>query len=428
MISGTHSSAPSDSISVQYNPFNQQSSGLTPGDVIQSLIERRQNLEKGGVNCIPFPFKRFKQEVPGVEQGQYVIVTASTKIGKSQITNFLYVYNTLEYAFQHPEQCSVHIIYFSLEESPQRVIERYMSHLLYQLDGMRIAPADLRSTNAEYPVPEEALELLKTKPYQDRLRFFEENVQFETEETNATGIRNVCVEYAKQVGTLKTHKIKSKINPDIDVDVFDSYVPNDPNHYKIVVVDHMSLIDTERGFTLKSCMDKLSEYFVKYLRNRFGFTCVAVQQQAFENEGLEAMKQKKLLPTAAGLSDTKYTSRDCDLVLGLFSPEKFGLPSWNGYTIAKDQGGLGGYARFMQVIANRNGEVGGVCPLFFDGAVCDFQELPRPEDADALSKFYLEAESRRNYKQQRKLLSLGAVINTVINNMKGKNNYNKRKK
>jgi hypothetical protein len=428
MISGTHESAPSESISAQYNPFSPRISGLTPDEVIKSLIERRENLEKGGVNCIPFPFKRFSQEIPGVEQGQYIIMTASTKIGKSQCTNFLYVYNTLEYAFQHPEKCSVHIIYFSLEESPQRVIERYMSHLLWQLDGMRLAPADLRSTNAEYPVPQEALDLLQTKPYQDRLRHFERCVQFETEETNATGIRNVCIDYAKIVGTLKTHKIKSKADPNVEVDVFDSYVPNDPNHYKIVIVDHMSLVDTERGYRLKDSMDKLSEYFVKYLRNRFGFTCVAVQQQAFENEGLEAMKQKKLLPTAASLSDTKYTSRDADLVLGLFSPDKFGLPTWNGYTIAKDQGGLGSYARFMQVIANRNGEVGGVCPLFFDGAVCDFQELPKPEDVNALSQFYLEAESRRSYKQQRKLLSLGAVVNTVIKNLKKNNNYNKRKK
>ena len=426
MITGTN---PSAGIAVQYSPFTtDQNIGLSPQDVIQSLIKRKENIEKGGVNCIPLPFERFRQDIPGIEQGQYVIVTASTKIGKSQLTNFLYVYNTLEYAFQNPDKCTVHIIYFSLEESPQRVIERYMSHLLWQLDGMRIAPADLRSTNADYPVPQEALDLLQTKPYQDRLRFFEENVQFETEETNSTGVRNVCVEYAKTVGTIHTHKIKSKSDPEREVDVFDSYTPNDPNHYKIVIVDHMSLIDSERGFRLKDSMDKLSEYFVKYLRNRFGFTCIAVQQQAFENEGLEAMKQKKLLPTAAGLSDTKYTSRDADLVLGLFSPDKFGLPTWNGYTIAKDQGGLGSYARFMQVIANRNGDVGGVCPLFFDGAVCDFQELPKPDDVNKLAQYYLEAESRRTYKQQRKLLSLGAVVSTVIQNMKEKNNYNRKNK
>ena len=32
--------------------------------------------------------------------------------------------------------------------------------------------------------------------------------------------------------------------------------------------------------------------------------------------------------------------------------------------------------------------MGGVCPLFFDGAVCDFRELPRPEDNDNITKIY----------------------------------------
>lgn len=416
MISGTNKSS---GINVQYNQFTDKPGDYTdPNTVFKSLVARRKNIEDGGVNCIPLPFDRFRAEVPGIEQGQYVVVTASTKAGKTQLTSFIYVYNVLEYAFNNPDKCSVHIIYFALEESPQRVIERYMSHLLYQLDGMRIAPSDLRSTNTEYPVPQEALDLLQTKPYQDRLAFFHKCIQFETEDTNSTGIRNACVEYAKKVGTLKMKKIKSKSDPNRELEVFDSYTPNDPNHYKIVIVDHISLVDTERGFRLKDSMDKLSEYFVKYLRNRFGFTCVAVQQQAFEGEGLEAIKQKRLMPTLAGLSDTKYTSRDADLVIGLFAPDKFGLPNWLGYDITK----LRGYARFMQVIANRNGEVGGTCPLFFDGAVCDFKELPKADGQheDELSRAYLEAENRLNYKQQRRLLSLKAVVMTIIRKWKNK--------
>ena len=416
MIAGTN---PSTGIDVQYNQFSDGPKNYTdPDSVIESLVARRDNIEKGGVNCIPLPFERFRSEVPGIEQGQYIVLTASTKIGKTQLASYIYLYSVLEYAFQNPGKCSVHIIYFALEESPQRVIERYMSHLLYQLDGMRIAPADLRSTSIDYPVPQEALDLLKTKPYQDRLSFFRECVQFETEETNSTGIRNVCIDYAKKVGTMKTHTIASKSDPGKKIEVFDSYVPNDPNHYKIVIVDHMSLIDTERGYRLKDSMDKLSEYFVKYLRNRFGYTCVAIQQQAFDGEGLEAIKQKRLMPTVASLSDTKYTSRDADLVIGLFSPDKFGIPNWLGYDITR----LRGYARFMQVIANRNGEVGGVCPLFFDGAVCDFKELPKTDGQheNELAKAYLEAENRINYKQQRRLLSLHAVVMTILQRIKKK--------
>lgn len=32
--------------------------------------------------------------------------------------------------------------------------------------------------------------------------------------------------------------------------------------------------------------------------------------------------------------------------------------------------------------------MGGLCPLFFDGAVCQFNELPRPNDSEGLKKVY----------------------------------------
>lgn len=52
----------------------------TVGEVIQKLEERRQNVLNGGTNCIPLPFVRFRNEVPGIEQGQYVVCTANQKV------------------------------------------------------------------------------------------------------------------------------------------------------------------------------------------------------------------------------------------------------------------------------------------------------------------------------------------------------------
>lgn len=382
--------------------------------VIENLEKRRSNALNGGVNCIPLPFIRFRSEVPGIEQGQYIVITASQKTGKTQIANYLFLFETLDYAFTHPRECSVHIIYFALEESVQKIIERYMSHLLWKLDGKRYAPTDLRSTSTDRILPGEVIELLKSDKYQERFRFFEECVQFETEDTNPTGVLRVCERYAKEVGVYKSHKMQSKGNSFKEVEVFDSYEPNDPNHYKIVIIDHIGLVDKEQGFKTKDAVDKMSEYFVKYLRNRYGYTCVAIQQQASESEGLEAIKQKRMLPTASTLGDSKYTARDADLVLGLFDPSKFGFPAWLGYSITDQNGeGLKNYGRFMYVIANRNGEMGGVCPLFFDGAVCDFEELPRPDNVPGMKKFYEKAKYLKSIRGTRtNTLSLITLFNT----------------
>ena len=403
----------------EYQEFATELKGISSTEeVIDNLIQRRENLLSGGVNCIPLPFERFRSEVPGIEQGQYIVVSANQKVGKTNLADYIYVFRALDYAFENPDRCSVHIIYFALEESVQKVIERYMSYLLYQLDGIRLSPSDLRSTSIDYPIPEEALAKLQSKPYQDRLRFFEECVQFETENTNPTGILRVCEAYAKTVGSYKSHKQKSNGVLGKEVEVFDSYVQNDPNHYKIVLIDHVSLVDKEQGFRTKDAVDKMSEYFVKYLRNRYNFTCVAIQQQASEAEGLEAIKQKKMLPAAATLSDSKYTARDADIVLGLFDPSKFGLANWLGYKIQDADGtGLRNYGRFLYVIANRNGEMGGICPLFFDGAVCNFEELPKPDDVNGLSYFYAKAQNIKSYRQQRKLSAL-TLVNFIKNTFK----------
>lgn len=416
MIQGYNAS----DINVEVSPIEGKGNTSADGavsmaDVISDLKARRKNISNGGINCIPLPFERFRSEIPGIEQEQYILITASTKAGKTQITSYLYLYSVLDYAFDHPQQCSVHIIYFALEESEMRVKQRYISHLLYQLDKIRLSPSDLRSVSAEYPLPQEILDKLDTPEYKARLEFFDKCVQFETGETSPTGILKICEKYAKSVGD---YKVREEDN------VFQSYVPHDPKLYKMVFIDHIGLIDTERGLSLKQSIDKLSsEYCVKYLRNRLKFTVVAIQQQAMESEGLEAIKQKRMLPTVATLGDTKYTARDANLVLGLFDPSFFGLPQWLGYKIQDvDGSGLRNYGRFLYVLRGRDGEQGGICPLFFDGAVCNFEELPLPEDTTKIEQYYNRVQQYKTYKQKRKLtlLSCFLFIKKLITH--GKNN------
>ena len=73
-----------------------------------------------------------------------------------------------------------------------------------------------------------------------------------------------------------------------------------------------------------------------------------------------------------------------NVVLGLFSPFRFGLPDYMGYDIKKFKDNI----RFLEVIVNRDGEMGGILPLFFDGATCTFKELPLPDDRTILDKWY----------------------------------------
>lgn len=346
------------------------------------IKERKAKIRNGGINSIQSPFIRFLDDFLGVEQQKYYVVTGSTKAAKTQLATYVFIYNTLLYCMKYPDKARCKIFYYPMEEAPEDVVLRFESFILNEILKTRISVKDLTSTcNKE--VSQDIIDKLENdlKPYLD---FFNEHVEFSTSR-NPTGVWNEVKRYCEENGTV--HKKKQKVKDDNgdthEVDVFDYYEKNDPDEYVIVFFDHLSLVQLERGMTLKQSADKLSEYFV-VLRNRYKIIPVLVQQQTAEMESLDAFKEKKLRPTAQGLADTKYSGRDCNVLLGIFSPFRHELPEYKGYDITR----LRDNCRFLEVILNRGGSAGGQIGLFFDGATCNFAELPKSTDATNMGRLY----------------------------------------
>ena len=365
--------------------------------VLTNLRKRKEKIINGGINSIPSPFVRFSDDFIGIEQSSYYVVTSSTKGSKTQFSSFVFVFNTLLYAYHNPEKVRVKVFYYPLEETPEDIMTRFMSYLLYILSGkkIRVSPTELKSTKNSNPIDDNILDLLNTEEYSKIIQFFEDNVIFSSS-TNPTGVYTECRRYAEEHGTVykRKQKIKNDLGETVEIEAFDHYEQSDPDEYRIIFYDHISLTSTERGLTLKQSIDKLSEYFV-LLRNRYKFSPVVIQQQSFAGEGLDAFKENKLRPTIANLSDSKYCSRDANVVLGLFSPFKHELPEYQKYDITK----LRDNVRFLEVLVNRGGSPGGLVALYFDGAVNYFQELPRPENKEELKRIYDYLEERRKRKQ-----------------------------
>ena len=362
--------------------------------VLANLEERRERILNGQLNCIPSPFKRFNEDFIGIEQACYYTITSFTKGGKSQFTSYTFIYKPLMFCYYTKADVDIKILYFPLEETPERIMQRFISWLLYDFSKgeIRISPRDLRSTTNA--VSQEILDIIASDEIQDIIKYFEEHVIFPEESGNPTGIYKYCKQYAEEHGKVYTKrgKYKDELGVIQEREVFDRYEQDNPNEYRLIIIDTINLIDTERGMSLKQSMDKLSEYLAKYLRNRYNYSPVVIQQQAFESEGNEAFKMGRVRPSVAGLGDSKYTSRDSNVVLGLFSPFRFALKEYEGYDISKFKDNI----RFLEMIVNRDGEMGGLCPLFFDGAVCQFNELPKPNDIEGINKVYTYLEKIRN--------------------------------
>lgn len=376
--------------------------------VLNDLRERRERVLNGLYNCVPFPFHRFKKWVPGVEQGKYIVVTANQKVGKSKFCDYLFIYEPLFFALEHPE-LRMKVLYFTLEMSPDEKYNEFLCHLLFRLDNIRISPTDLKSTEQSNPISEEILKLLETDKYQRYIKAFENMVTYIDDIRNPTGINKCCRDYALSHGHLNytdiliTDSESGELKERKVVDTNNPYTPDDPEEYRIIIIDNASNLNNEGNLKKMETIDRMSKYGIQ-LRNQLKFIFVLIQHQAQAQEGIENQKLNRLKPSSDGLADCKTTTRDANMVIGLYSPFKYGLREYEGYDITKFRNKI----RFMEVIEDRDyGANGQICPLFFDGAVSTFNELPLPNDSKGIEQVYNYIDAMDKKQANKAFLSIG---------------------
>jgi hypothetical protein len=315
---------------------------------------------------------------------------------------------------QHPE-VKVKMFYFCLEESPRKKFIEFQCHLLYRLDNIIISPTELESTDKDHPVPEKILELLSSDKYQAYIKKFEEMVEYVDDERNPTGINKKCREYALKHGNLnfKTIDVKDPITEQTVkktiVDTVNPYTPDDPEEYRMVILDNASNLATEQGLKKMETIEKMSKYAIS-LRDQLNYTFIMIQHQAQAQEGVENFKLNRIKPSSDGLADCKTTTRDVNMVIGLYSPFKYGMPEYEGYDITKFRN----HIRFMEVIEDRDyGANGNICPLYFDGAISFFSELPKSDDKVGIQKVYNFIEN--NKKKPSVLMLMVSKITKIFN-------------
>ena len=393
----------------------------------QHLIDCRDTILNGGVNCIPSPFTRFREDFPGVRKGFYYLVSGATKSSKTQLTTYLFIVNSIFYYINNPDKIKPTIHIFPLEETPEDITLRFYSYVIAYLSKERLlySPEELESVDERNPLNQEVLDLMDSPEFIRIANVYEECVIFHEDQRNPTGINKTIEDYLKNNGKIEYIKKDIKFKDEFGVErvttinKFDKYIPNNPNEYVMFIVDHVGLLQQERGFTLKETIEKLSEYCVK-LRNKYKAIPIIVQQQNTESTNLEAFKANKIRPVKDGLKDSKRTGEDCTVLIGITNPFSFGLGEYLGYNIKK----LRDSFRVMEIVLSRKGKANGLCPLYFNGAVNQFRELPLPDNEDAINRIYHYIDDLRNYKKKPDVGKLFFIykLNNIINKLKFKQN------
>lgn len=390
-----------------------------PNNIIGKVRQRVDELKKikarkdsGAIFCIPFEnYPKLSQSVPGVVPGMIQMITASSGVGKTQAAKALYVREPLEYALKH--NINLKIFYFALEESEQEFIDTMICNFISSRCNINMDLLTLQGFR-DKSLPQDKMDLIDK--YIDDVEALLDKVEIVDSVYNPTGIYKYCRDYADKHGThvfedREFIKNKVDVNPSSPTygqkitvtekaKVYSHYVPDDPNAFVIVIVDHMSLLVPEKIKDANTMMNQhqtmahwSTNYALKQITKHWNWAVVNViqQEQSGEKEQF-TMKgesvQKKTEPSLAGFANNKEIQRDAKVVIGVYSPDRYGFDDYHGYDIRRFRDCF----RAMKILKNRFGAPNKYHHFLFDGATNRFKELPKADEVDKMLSFEITAD------------------------------------
>jgi hypothetical protein len=318
--------------------------------------------------------------IPGWIKGTYYCITGATSTGKSKFARFAFAEWTYKYCTAN--RIPFKVIYFALEESTEFFWTTILLDKLKESCGVSLTYYQYRGFH-EGMTPEIQLEVDKILPEIEDMKKY---IIVVDDVGNPTGLLKTVEKVLAEYGTL--------INGETIIDeqgneiIPKTFKYHDPDFQLVVVADHIGLLESEKNKfalvnTLHLAISKWSEYVVKLICKRYDGIGVSVHQQEMAGENNDNYKLNRLEPSETKLGDNKLVGRDYSVTLGLFNPTKYGLWKYADYNVRD----FGNHFRTLHVIKHRNGEVGVMKAMWFDGAGNRFTELPSPDKKDEIAKF-----------------------------------------
>jgi replicative DNA helicase len=339
--------------------------------LINDIELKKQRKENGLHNSILSPFTNFNKNFPGLERGKYILLTANSGIGKTKFAKFFFVNNT--YNFCKKFNIPLKIYYFALEETKNNFWLSVISIRLFIKFGINVDSKTLNSIGSSILTSDL---LFKIKSIEEEVKDMMNYIEVIDNVSNGFGIYKHVKKEAEENGIYEGTEF-NKI-----------YKPNDPEEYKIVMTDHISLLSTEKDnsgekMNHHQSMGKFSqEYCLKGFCKKWNYITVNVQQQEAAKEKQEYtfkgnVIEDKIEPSLDGLANNKEIQRDVDFAIGLFAPDRYKIENYRGYDITK----LKDNYRALKILKDRNyGLANGYLNLYFDGATNIFKELPNSKE------------------------------------------------
>ena len=332
----------------------------------EQLKQEVQNGLDGRNSGIPMGFNRLNRYI-GIRKSMYFLVGGLTGSGKTSFIDDAFVLNPYDwYITQKDPGVKLRVIYRSMERSRTYKLAKWVSRKIFLDTGTIIPVSKLLGWTEKMTKDEHDIFLM----YEDYMGNMGEVITIIDGPENPVGIAKELKAHALQNGRIEQVDEYNKI-----------YVPNNPSEITIVVIDHIGLLKTTKDQTTKkAAIDKMSDE-LRYARDFYGYTPVAVSQFNRDISNPIRIKNGDVEPQLEDFADSSQTQNDADVVLALFDPLRYKVDDPSGYSInkLKDQYGAK-YFRSLRLIKNSYGSDDIRVGLGFLGDVGMFKELPRVKD------------------------------------------------
>lgn len=322
---------------------------------VKNLLKSIEQGKKGKNIGISTGLPDIDKVIYGIQKKYLYVVGADTSGGKTSFALDIFVYN----AIKNSGGKKINILYYSFEMASEVLLAKLLSRYIWDTYNVIITFEDILSLTS--PISDSKYVIIeKCVPW-------------------LTSVNKILTTYDKPIspnhiyGTCKGWL--EKFGKFVPVgDHRENYIENDPEEYKIVLIDHVGLIGGQGS--KKERIDTTVNYLIHF-RNKCNITGVLIQQL---NRNAKSMDRKTNGYELIQLDDFKETSDTTDgaeVVIGLYYPHREKIAKVDGYPI-KDV--LRYKFRLVQIIKNRYGRSDINKGTIFHGEISMFKELPKSED------------------------------------------------
>lgn len=306
------------------------------------IKERIQSGLDGKFTGLSNGFNRINEFIFNIQRSCYYLLGGLSGTFKTSLCDFMLLSAITD---AEKKGITIDVFYYSYEIDKLSKQCNWLSVLINKKHNITIAPEKIKGLGTNRLNKEE--QKIVESEIEELDKIFNK-INFRFVPTNPTGIYHELWQHAESKG-----QILYKNYTDTEGNVkkaTSGYIPNNPDGYTIVILDHLYHLKKEREFGVKEVIDKYSEYCVA-LRNLFGFSFINVQQFNDGLSNIERMKFKgvDLSPQMTDFRDSRNAYMDADVVFGTMCPYKLDMSKCLGYDIQR----LKSEMIMLKVIKNR---------------------------------------------------------------------------